>query len=163
VAVPVENPQEAATMSERTDHAQVRREHEELLHGLQRIQGLLQHEPAGGQVGSWAERLRGELQSMSSRLVSHFEHEEHGLYKTLVAQSSSPVQQMDALLAEHGSFVNDLESIADDNLSPSTTPSYGDVKQRLTGWLQRLRDHERRETDFIARSFVSRHVDGSSD
>jgi len=141
----------------RTNTEQILREHRELRTLLDDLSLFtVEPRPGIGEMGyhTWGASLARHLVEMHDRLFRHFRTETQGGFfeqvKKLRPRSSEVV---DRILEEHPLFLTEIQAIVNDSLAYSSGDQPDDprLRLRLRTLLDRLSDHEERESDLLQR------------
>jgi hypothetical protein len=112
--------------------------------------------PGIGEMGyhTWGASLSRHLVELHDRLYRHFRTEnESGFFDQLKKQKPRNAKVVDAILEEHPLFLAEIQSMVGDCLAYSggNEPDDPRLRLRLKTLLDRLGDHEERESDLLQR------------
>lgn len=130
-------------------------EHRLLEQSVERIrQALEPPRPEIGQPGAhaWASELSRQLVELHDQLCRHFRYEEQsGMMEELKERHPRATGDIDDLLAEHAALLSKSRRVINSLLSYSEDDVVrgAGLRRRMTGLLDRLDQHERRENSLI--------------
>ncbi len=140
-----------------TSYEKILREHQELHEYAQSLRSFLQGErPAIGQKGShsWAAALASRLVGLHDKIFVHFrEEEESGFMADVERWHPHAINQVDVLRKEHQEILGGFRSLLDAAMKYSEWKGPDDIHLRRESHalLDKLREHESAETEFIQR------------
>ena len=141
------------------------REHRELRTLLDELSLFtVEPRPGIGEMGyhTWGAALARHLVELHDRLFRHFRTEdESGFFVQVKKQRPRYAKVVDRIFAEHPLFLTEIQSIVGDCLAYSTgnAPDEPRLRLRLRTLLDRLKDHEERESDLLQRLHGRDHGD----
>jgi|SRR5215471_5209495 len=96
--------------------------------------------------------LRSRLKSTRKHIAEHFRFEEQGGYMDAVRKREPRLGRViDELCTEHGQLLSSLDAILKET---ATASSMNDLMRgELTGWINRVRQHEARENQVVQDAF----------
>jgi hypothetical protein len=141
------------------------REHRELRSLLDDLSLFtVEPRPGIGEMGyhTWGASLSRHLVELHDRLFRHFRTEdESGFFEQIRKQRPRYAKVVDRILEEHPLLLVEIQSMVGDCLAYSTGSEPDDprLRLRLRTLLDRLGDHEERESDLLQRLHGRDHGD----
>lgn len=106
--------------------------------------------PPSGEFGDWKLDRVWQLRDFRNVLVKHFDLEEDGGFMgDVIAKAPQERRRVDMLEAEHGEFLDELDGITGDLKRMVDLSSLPSVRDRLSGLVSKLHDHEASERDLM--------------
>lgn len=139
----------------RTSYSRILEEHRELRKQSERLRALLvQPWPKASEreAHAWAENVGRQLVEVHDKLSTYYRDEESlGLFKSLSEEFPQATAAVDGLQEQHRQILRQLRAILSDALGLAETPreEEPDLRERITGFLTKLAEHEAEEMELI--------------